>query len=357
MPEKNIVEKAIVPRNPSTAKVQNKDKYSLFAPLGGIKKVGIVGYSNDFSIDGNHFVSIRDGAITAAKLSGEIRERFSAIEGDVGYANSLLSSLEGGLNSLAGRVGYANLSEDTRFTTNVLANAILKLSEDLRKTETYPFDVVYRDDEGILYFKNGDTTFASVDLPIETLVRGIRVEADSIILTLENGADVSVPIDAITEKIEEAIFAEELPKAMKDSIVTEGGIEASLEGGKLKLTGGGSGGGGGTIVKVNGEAVSEFDADSKLDAKASPYSGVKSAYYCNADGSQGLVQIGGAVGQIPQRTTNGHITLPTTGFNSSAYAVPKKYVDDTITSRIGDIQSALEELHTYAQSLIGGGAE
>lgn len=49
----------------------------------------------------------------------------------------------------------------------------------------------------------------------------------------------------------------------------------------------------GTIVKVNGEAVSEFDADTKADIQ---------------------------------------------------------YVDN----KIGDIQSALEELHTYAQSLIGG---
>lgn len=155
----------------------------------------------------------------------------------INAAEGKIDALGGGFDTLFGRVGSALVSDDPRFTSNALANAILKLSEDLRKTETSPFDVVYRDDEGILYFMNGKTILASVDLPIETLVKGIRVEADNIILTLENGAEVSVPIDAITERIEEAIFAEELPKAMKDSIVTEGGIEASLEGGKLKLKG------------------------------------------------------------------------------------------------------------------------
>ena len=107
----------------------------------------------------------------------------------------------------------------------------------------------------------------------------------------------------------------------------------------------------GTIVKVNGEAVSEFDADTKLD-KVTSTANKQRLYGINPDGTQTVKNIGGSGYDIPVRDVSGHISVPVTP-KSDGHAASKQYVD----GKIGDIQSALEELHTYAQSLIGGVAE
>lgn len=135
-----------------------------------------------------------------------------------------------------------------------------------------------------------------------------------------------------------------LPLAMYKNIEAEG-IDVSYDPDtwKLKLKGCG-----GTVVKVNGELVSEFDADTKLDAKASPYAGVTSMYYCNADGSQGLVQVGSAVGQIVQRTTNGHIFLPSTAPTSDRHATSKQYVDDGLGGKLDKVSTISTKLRVYA---------
>jgi hypothetical protein len=106
----------------------------------------------------------------------------------------------------------------------------------------------------------------------------------------------------------------------------------------------------GTIVKVNGESMSEFDADTKLDKITS--TGGRRVYGIEPDGTQATYAVGDGTGNIARRTTGGNLNVPEEPLQGT-HAASKKYVDD----QLGDIQSALEELHTYAQSLIGGGAE
>lgn len=196
----------------------------------------------------------------------------------IDFANSLLkilgngaegATITGALNSLSERVGIDNIAEDSRFGSNTLASAILKLSEDLGAVETSPFSAKYDPENGILRFKTNGNIFASVDLPLESVFVGADYDDENgnLVLTLVNGSKVSIKNDALIAKIEEALFSEELPEAMYNSIVTEGGMKVTLSGGKLKFTGGGSGGGGGTTVTVDGQAVAEFDADAFFDEK------------------------------------------------------------------------------------------
>ena len=105
-------------------------------------------------------------------------------------------------------------------------------------------------------------------------------------------------------------------------------------------------------VKVNGEVVAEFDADTKLD-KVTSKANVTRVYSINEDGSQGTIEADQeAKGDSIVRRNNGHIALPSDmeSYIDDFCAVPKKYVDENI----GDIQSALDNLHEYAQSLVGG---
>lgn len=70
MPD-NIVERAIVPFNPASSKVLNKDKYNLFAPVADINKVGMAGFNpDDFSVDTKSIVSIKEGrTFTQAEIT------------------------------------------------------------------------------------------------------------------------------------------------------------------------------------------------------------------------------------------------------------------------------------------------
>lgn len=44
---KHVVERAIVPYNPSTSSIINKEQYNLFAPVAGTNRVGMAAFSND----------------------------------------------------------------------------------------------------------------------------------------------------------------------------------------------------------------------------------------------------------------------------------------------------------------------
>ena len=59
----NVVERAIVPHNPSTARVLNKDKYNLFAPVAGPGKVGMASFAARYFTVRNQEVSLKDGVI------------------------------------------------------------------------------------------------------------------------------------------------------------------------------------------------------------------------------------------------------------------------------------------------------
>ena len=41
----NIIERAIVPHNPSPATIKNNEQYALYAPVAGNGKVGMAGYN------------------------------------------------------------------------------------------------------------------------------------------------------------------------------------------------------------------------------------------------------------------------------------------------------------------------
>ena len=62
--DKNVIEHVVVPHNPPSTNMVQRNHFNLFAPLGGINKVGMVGYSNDFEID-NQILSLRDRVRTA----------------------------------------------------------------------------------------------------------------------------------------------------------------------------------------------------------------------------------------------------------------------------------------------------
>lgn len=55
----NILERAIVPYNPSSNRVVNNNQYNLYAPAAGVGKVGMAGYSQtDFDVSNSQTVSI-----------------------------------------------------------------------------------------------------------------------------------------------------------------------------------------------------------------------------------------------------------------------------------------------------------
>jgi hypothetical protein len=58
--DKNIIEQIVVPYNPPSANVVQRNQYNLFAPIGGINRVGMVGYSaDDFVIIGDNILALR----------------------------------------------------------------------------------------------------------------------------------------------------------------------------------------------------------------------------------------------------------------------------------------------------------
>lgn len=72
--EENVIEKIIIPYNPSAAKVVQKDKYQLFAPITKNGQVGMAAFDpRHFQIE-NRVVSFRSG----------IAERLEIIYGENG---------------------------------------------------------------------------------------------------------------------------------------------------------------------------------------------------------------------------------------------------------------------------------
>lgn len=101
----NVVERAIVPHNPSVARVLNKDKYNLFAPVAGPGKVGMASFDARYFIVRNQEVSLKDGVIPQV-----IEEPADATDKNVfsaAYILSLSIAIENDLNMLGERVTTA----------------------------------------------------------------------------------------------------------------------------------------------------------------------------------------------------------------------------------------------------------
>lgn len=109
---------------------------------------------------------------------------------------------------------------------------------------------------------------------------------------------------------------------------------------------------GGTIVSVGGKPVSTFDADTKLDAQSIPSTvygvsgGGKQTYYHLSKASLGDT--------IPQRNYDGTIYVESGTHEFSA--VNLKQLNEVLAEQVGDISTALDTLHEYAQALVNGGA-
>lgn len=93
MPD-NIIERAIVPYNPSSNTVRNNNRYNLFAPIGGANKVGMAGYNpNDFEVDSNQIVSI--SATFKNSINTELGNKVDKIPGKGLSTNDLTNTLKG----------------------------------------------------------------------------------------------------------------------------------------------------------------------------------------------------------------------------------------------------------------------
>lgn len=245
------------------------------------------------------------------KYPEKLRERLNKV---IEFTNALLSLVE--KNAEADGAEFSEIKADVQEKYEDLCSSLTTLYGRISKFESERgvTKVDYDNKNEGITFTFADGTSTAIDLPVVSKNFAAVLNAN-----LKAGEGIVLSYDETAKEV------------------------------TVSAMGGGSGGG--TTVKVSGEAVSEFDADTKLDKLISEIG--NSVYISKADGSTMLMRLGTNAGQIPSRTTGGHIVLPTTGLIYDYIAVPKKYVDD----KIGDIQSALEELHTYAQSLIGGNEE
>jgi hypothetical protein len=85
--------------------------------------------------------------------------------------------------------------------------------------------------------------------------------------------------------------------------------------------------GGGATITMNGQVVSTFNADTKLD-KAPNQQYLKA--YCVGNNGTELVGVGTSADQILRRTTAGNVMLPSSIGSNMYYAVHKQYVDNLI---------------------------
>ena len=333
----------------------------------------------------------------------KLRKRLNEV---ILFANALLKTLNAqgdeittateSLKFLTERVGDEEVSKDPRFTSDALANAILTLSEDLRNTdeelrkkydqivkERGVTSVEYDNKSEVITFTFADGTSTAIDLPVESLVKGLTMGEDgNIVLTLEGDQTVTVSTQVIADAIaneglrlegminnkldkmtgtsskmrlyatsaegnQVAVFVgvqvnDVVTRADKGNIIlppksSAGAMEDSRYAAPLWYveqyvdeaiaSAGGGGSGGGTTVKVNGEAVSEFDADTKVDKLERP----DDRAYVYAVGKDGVIALqvisDTQKGGIVQRTDGGNIWIPNMPSNDK-HAVPKKYVDD-----------------------------
>ena len=57
---RNIIERAIIPNNPSSNKVIHNNQYYLYAPVGGVNKVGMAGFDgSQFDVSNEQIVSVK----------------------------------------------------------------------------------------------------------------------------------------------------------------------------------------------------------------------------------------------------------------------------------------------------------
>ncbi len=148
------------------------------------------------------------------------------LEEVIKFANDLLgilgngvdgATITGALNSLSERVGKDDIDEDSRFDSNTLASAILKLSADLKESESSISDheeriegvedglstisIAYDATEEKITFTDSKGNKKEIDLPIESLVTGARLDGDDLVLELEGGTEVRVSMEKIADAI------------------------------------------------------------------------------------------------------------------------------------------------------------
>ena len=162
----------------------------------------------------------------------KLRDKLDAV---IDFANALLGILGDGdedgdedgtvsakvtycveaIKSLSTLVGEEEVSKDQRFDSNALANAILKLSEDLgggaeldkdnnlfKIVQSKVSAVSYDPSGAVISFKDGGgKTVASVDLPLESMFKGAKFVDGKLVLTLFDGQTITIENDVIAERI------------------------------------------------------------------------------------------------------------------------------------------------------------
>lgn len=93
----NVIERAIVPHNPSAARVLNKDKYNLFAPIAGPGKVGMASFAARYFSVKNQEVSIKDGVIPQIINEMEGADDENALSAE--YALQIFAQLNGDIEN------------------------------------------------------------------------------------------------------------------------------------------------------------------------------------------------------------------------------------------------------------------
>ena len=168
---KHIVERAIVPYNPSASSIINKEQYNLYAPIAGQGKVGMAAFDlRDFEVKNQ-----------TVFLHADVRE-------GIDNALSLGEKVDKNTNDIIEHSNWIELAE-TRFGTN-----IERLNEHDKKFEkhqdalnslsnerTTGVRLEMSDDKYVLKVvltRQDGTTFESeVDFPIESSVVGMRFDS------------------------------------------------------------------------------------------------------------------------------------------------------------------------------------
>lgn len=330
------------------------------------------------------------------------------LEEVIEFANALLGILGDGvdgstityaLNSLSERVGKDDIDKDSRFDSNTLASAILKLSEDLRNADDaasaesaevrelirdgdeelrQKYDqivkvrgvtsVEYDNEDEVITFIFADGTSTAIDLPVESLVKGLTMDEDgNIVLTLEGDQTVTVSTQVIADAIaKEGLRLEEMINnkldklerpddtrayayvVEKDGTTTLRLISDSKVGGMVQRTDGAN------IWIPNmpsndKHATPKKYVDDGLKGKMdkNTESGGRRVYGVEPDGTQALYAVGDGVANIARRTTGGHLNVPEEP-TEDKHAASKKYVDDQIKAAGGGSTSGT---HKYAVSV------
>lgn len=113
-----------------------------------------------------------------------------------------------------------------------------------------------------------------------------------------------------------------------------------------------SGGGGG--IDPDFAAAIYAELDKKID-KLEPHVTAPAAIILNTDGTYTIYPVSGyAEGQTLVRREAGGVVRVGSAIAADD-AVPLKQLESIIDGLIGDIDTALDEVHAYAQSLVNGG--